>query len=42
MDEVNFGYHGHENYKDKGIFKVFRKEKNYEKKKPKFNSKHKT
>jgi hypothetical protein len=27
MDEVNFGYHMHENYKDKGIFKVFKKEK---------------
>jgi hypothetical protein len=27
MDEVNFGYHGHENYKDKGISKVLQKEK---------------
>jgi hypothetical protein len=26
MDEVNFGYYEHENYKGKGISKVFRKE----------------
>jgi hypothetical protein len=42
MDDVNFGYHKHENDEDKGIFKVFKKKKNYEKTNPKFNSKHET
>jgi hypothetical protein len=27
MDDVNFGYHKHENDEDKGIFKVFKKQK---------------